>query len=222
MLARWQQSTSSCDIRSPSTRPAIRSSWSDKRALESVRLRDRFDAKRDELLNALSLVRFGHEHVAHRVDGETVCAVELAGPVAGAAEGTDEGQRGSLEHVHTLIGAVGDEYEPLFGIDGEADVPHRAAAECPARDECLAHERAVLPEDLNPVVRPVAHVYQTVFGDLDRMHDPELGRWWIVGIEPARFIFVLHRAAERPRQPLSSAPKIIVVRGVAVPSQWRL
>src|SRR6266849_526567 len=77
-----------------------------------------------EFLQALPLVRLRDEQVALRIDGEVVGAVELSGPVAGTSEGAHHLEGIALEHMHLLVGAVGNEQELLTRIDGESDVPH--------------------------------------------------------------------------------------------------
>jgi len=116
----------------------------------------------NEPLNALAFVGLSNEEVAFRIDGEIMRAVELSGPVPSVPERFDDSQRAAFENVDLLVGAIDDEREPLIRIGREADVPHRSAAEGLLRDEGLPDERAFLRENLQPVVRPVAHIDQTI------------------------------------------------------------
>src|SRR5260370_31759660 len=95
---------------------------------------------------------FRDEQVALRIDGEVVGAVELSGPVAGTSEGAHHLEGIALEHMHLLVGAVGNEQELLTRIDGESDVPHRSAAERVLRHEGLLDERALSAKYLEPVI----------------------------------------------------------------------
>src|SRR5436190_5133002 len=115
-----------------------------------------------ELLNPFAFVGLGDEEVALRIDGEIVGAVELPGPVAGATEGADDFQRLSAQNVHLLIGSVDDDEKRLLRIDREPDVPHRSAAERLLRDEHFLNEGAVLPKDLQAIVRTIADVYEPI------------------------------------------------------------
>src|SRR6267143_6746337 len=169
-----------------------------------------------ELLDALALVRFGNKKVALRVDGQVVGAVELPSPTTGAAKRADDLQRLAVEDIDLLIGAVGHDQERLFRIDGKPDVPHRATAERVLRDERFAHERPIFPEDLNPIVRAIAHVNQTIVRNPHGVHDAELRRRRAVRIVLAGFVFVLHGAVERARQTLPRPQKIPIVGLLAV------
>src|SRR5437870_10377377 len=115
-----------------------------------------------ELLHAFAFVRFGDEEVALRIDREVVRAVELAGPVPRPAEFTDHPQRLPLEDVDALIRAVGNDEKRLPRIGREADVPDRPAAEGLTGDHDLADERAILPKNLNAIVRAIADVDEAV------------------------------------------------------------
>src|SRR5208282_4595672 len=63
--------------------------------------------------------------------------------------------------------AVGDEQKTLPFVVGECQVPRRAYAERLGTHGKLLHKLALLAEDLNAVVRPVANVDETVLRDVD-------------------------------------------------------
>src|SRR5688500_5831989 len=101
------------------------------------------------------------------------------------ARGADHSERVPEPHPDLLVRPVDvvDDQERLRGIAREAEVPLRSATERLFRDERFLDERAVLAKYLQPIVRAIAHVDETVARDAHRVDDAELRRWragWIV------------------------------------------
>jgi hypothetical protein len=120
--------------------------------------------------------------------------------MAGAAEGTEQLQRISIENIHLLVGSIDHERKLLLRIHRKADVPHRSAAERLFREEGFLNERAILSKDLKAIVGAVADIHEAIMRDLHGVNNTEL-RWGRTGrIVLAWFILVLHRAAEWRRQ----------------------
>src|SRR6185436_19164717 len=93
-------------------------------------------------------------------------------------------ERLTVHHVDALVLPVGEEDVLLRCVARKRDVPHRAVAARHRRDALLLHELAVLAEDLNTIVRPVADVDETVgrrLGAMDRCAELAVHwRGWIV------------------------------------------
>ena len=131
-------------------------------------------------------------------------------------EGAHDLERLPVQHVDELIRAVVDEQKLLPRVDGKPHIPDRPAAERVLRNHLLANERAVLHEHLQPIVRAVADVDQSVLRDAHGMHDAELGSGRSVRVVLARLVLVLHGAAERTRQFFAGASEPPIVGPVAV------
>ena len=150
----------------------------------------------NELLDPLSLVCFRNEDISLRVHGEIVRTIELSCPMPGPAERIEHFERFAIQHIHLLIRSVVHERKPLLRIDREADIPYRSATERILGDEGFLYKCAVLSKDLKAIIGAVANVHEAVMRDLNGVNDSKLGRGRTGRIILARFIFMLHGAAE--------------------------
>src|ERR1043166_2395985 len=126
-----------------------------------------------ELLNALALVGLRRIDVALRVRRDAVHREELARLAAAVTELRKNLQRLPVHHVRALFLAVRQEDVLLLRILRERDVPHRAVSPGLWLDDLLLHELAILPEDLNAIVRAIAHIHQSIIRRLGAMEDPK-------------------------------------------------
>src|SRR5688572_3701145 len=120
--------------------------------------RDARDPAVHELLHPLPLVRLGRVDVAAGVGDDAVHGEELPRLAPAVAELRQDLERLAVHHVDALVLPVGEVEVALLRVAREGDVPHRAVAQRARRDLLLLHERAVLAEDLDAIVRPVADV----------------------------------------------------------------
>ena len=74
------------------------------------------------------------------------------------------------QHPHLVVLAVRGVQMRLRGIGREVEIPGRAGAARLRRHDELTHEGAVLAEDLDAVVRAVAHVEQPVAREAHAVH----------------------------------------------------
>src|SRR5262245_13638278 len=116
----------------------------------------------DELLHPFSLVGLGRVDVALRVGRDAVDREELSRLTAAVSEARENLERLAVHHVDLLVLAVGDVDVLLLRVLREGDVPDGAVSQGLFGDEGLLHERSILLEDLEPVVRPVADVHEPV------------------------------------------------------------
>src|SRR5262245_1645132 len=130
----------------------------------------RAEALERELLRALALAHLGRIEIALRVHREVVDRAELAGRAPALPELADDLAVVARERPHMVVLAVGVVQPGLGRVVREVDVPGRAAATGRSRDDELLQEGPVLLEDLDPVVRPVAHVEQAVLREPDAVH----------------------------------------------------
>ena len=78
--------------------------------------------------------------------------------------------RGAVDDAHLAVHAVDHVDEFLLRVGREHEVVDRAGAARVLLEDVLGDERAVLPENLQPVVGAVADVDEAVLGDADAMH----------------------------------------------------
>src|SRR6185369_939062 len=124
----------------------------------------------DELLRPLAGVDLGRIDVAGRVHGHVVHPVELSGRAAVAPEAAQDAAVLAQQHPHLVVLTVRGVEMRLRGVLREVEVPRRAVAARLRRHDELTHEGAVLAEDLDAVVRPVAHVDEAVAREPDAVH----------------------------------------------------
>src|SRR5262245_38063886 len=114
----------------------------------------------DVLPCTLAVPCLGRIELALLVDGEVVDSTELARLVPVPAEMADDAAVVAYERPHMVVLAVGVVQPGLGYVVGDVDIPCRSAAARRARDDEFLHEGSVLLEDLDAVVRPVAHVQE--------------------------------------------------------------
>src|SRR5262245_13134904 len=130
-----------------------------------------------KFLHALAFVGFASIQVAARVDRHAADAVELSGIAAAAADRrAGRLQRAAVDDDDFLVVAVGDEQVALLRVVRERHVPHRAVAGRRLRDDAFLDELAVLLEDLDAVVLPIADVDEVVLRQLHAARRAELLR----------------------------------------------
>lgn len=101
--------------------------------------------------------------------------MELARITSRPPEVTDDLFRDAVHDPHHLVGSVCDIQVALPAVGREIQLPRGSEQFRLRCDGELAEEGAVLLEDLDPVVRPVAHVDAAIVGDTDAVdRDPEL------------------------------------------------
>src|SRR5215467_9206316 len=130
----------------------------------------RTDALEEEPLGPFARVHFGRVDVALGVYRQIVHPVKLSGLPPVAAELAHDLAIVAQERPDVIVLSVGVVEPRLRRVVRDVDVPDRAAAARGRRDHELLHERAVLLEDLDAIVRPVAHVEQPVLGQAGAMH----------------------------------------------------
>src|SRR5258705_5490062 len=141
-----------------------------------------------EFLNAPAIDGLAGVEVAFRVEHTAVQERELAVLKSRRAKlGEDLAQR-AVEDVQDLVPSVGLEKVSLRGVVAEREIPRRtrgaesryaANSECHAgsrndRDDPLQHTG--LGEDLDAVIRAIAHVHQPVVADGDAMRMATIAR----------------------------------------------
>ena len=137
-------------------------------------------------LHSLGVVDLGGEDISVAVDREVVHPVELTGLPARAAERAEQGAVRAAENADLVVLAVGVEQQGLTGIRPEREVPYAARAEGLRRNLPLGHKTAILAEDLDAVVLPVAHIDEPVLRELHAVHGrAELARrrlLWVIAL----------------------------------------
>src|SRR3954462_15865885 len=135
---------------------------------------DRSDTLIGEALHTRSGIGLGRVQVALRVGREVVDAEELARLAAAVAERGQHFERAAQQDVDLLVDAVGGVDVGLLRIPREGTVPHRSGPIGVRVDDDLPDERAVLLEDLDTVVHPIADVDEPVVRDDRAVHRVEL------------------------------------------------
>ena len=107
-------------------------------------------------------------------------AVELPRLAAAVPEAGQVLERLAVQDVDSLVRAVRNVQEPLLRIAGQGDIPSRAAPERPGFHPAFLDVGSVGLEDLNAVVRAVAHVQHAVIGQRDGVNR----RTELVGLLP--------------------------------------
>src|SRR5262252_4474634 len=130
----------------------------------------RTDAFEDEPLGPLARVHFGRVDVAPGVYRQIVHPVKLSGLAPVPAELAHDLAVVAQERPDVIVLAVGVVEPGLRRVVRNVEIPDRAVAARGRRDHELLHERAVLLEDLDAVVRPVADVEQPVRGQARAVH----------------------------------------------------
>src|SRR5262245_53986479 len=120
----------------------------------------------NELLHAVALRLAGHD-IALRIDVEAVYMEELARLAPGSADVADLFERFAIENRDALVRAVRDVGETLLRIGRQRYAECRAGPLRFTLDEPLLQESAVQRERLDTVVRPIRHIYDTVFRHLN-------------------------------------------------------
>src|SRR5438093_2284789 len=130
----------------------------------------------DELLKALPFVSLRNVNVAFGIGRDVLGAIELTGPVSATAEFTYQIQRFTANDPYHLIRSIRNNEEALSAIGGKRDIPHGSTSKRLLRKKRFSDERAILLENLNAIVCPIANVNEPVSGDPGGMHNAEL--WW--------------------------------------------
>src|SRR5712691_6497043 len=121
----------------------------------------------DELLSALPGVHLGRVDIAPGVHGEVVHPVERTRLAPVPPKLCEDFAALAQERPHVVVLTVGVVEPGLGRVVRDVHVPHRAAAARRGRDDELLDEGAVLLEDLDAVVAPVADVEEPVPGEPD-------------------------------------------------------
>src|SRR5262249_33376071 len=124
----------------------------------------RTDALEDEPLGPLARVDFGRVDVALGVYRQIVHPVKLSGLPPVPPELAHDLAVVAQQGPDVIVLAVGVVEPGLRRVVRDVEIPDRAGAARGRRDYELLHERAVLPEELDAVVRALAHVAQRVRG----------------------------------------------------------
>src|SRR6266542_6675614 len=139
-------------------------------------LRDGTNALEDEPLNARSGIGLSRIEVPLRIGRKVVDAEELTWTASAIAERSQHLERAAKQDVDFFVDAIGRVDIGLLGISRKRHVPHGTRPERVGIDEGLLHERAVLTEDLTPVVHAIAHIHEAVISDDRTVHGVELFR----------------------------------------------
>src|SRR5918994_3559201 len=150
------------------------------------RRRHRADALVVELLQALSFVGLDRVNVALRVERHVVRCVELSRTAATAAEVADDLKRIAQQRPDAVVRAVRNEEMALRLVVRERGVEDDAVTERVLLYLSFLDERAVLPEDLDTVVRAVADIHEAVCRERCAVHCSEYLRQRRRGIVRAR------------------------------------
>src|SRR2546422_1761260 len=165
----------------------------------------------DELLEALALVCFCNVDVALGIGRDIVGTIKLAGPVSATAEFAYHIQSFAAYDAYDLIRTIGDNDETLGTIGGKRDVPYGSTSKRLLRNERFFDECSILLENLNAIVRPIAHINEPIIRDSRGMHDAEL-RWRRTSrIILAWAVLVLDRPIEGTRKALSCILEIPII-----------
>ena len=166
----------------------------------------------DELLKALPFVSLRNVNVAFGIGRDVVGAIELTGPVSATAEFAHQIQRLTAKDPYDLIRSIRNNEEALGAIGGERDIPDGSTSKRLLRKKRFSDERAILLENLNAIVCPIAYVYEPVIGDPGGMHDAEL--WWRRAgrIILAWAVLMLDRTIEGTWKALSGVLEVRIVR----------
>src|SRR5438093_11727068 len=169
----------------------------------------------DELLKALPFVSLRNVNVAFGIGRDVVGAIELTGPVSATAEFTYQIQRFTANDPYHLIRSIRNNEEALSAIGGKRDIPHGSTSKRLLRKKRFSDERAILLENLNAIVCPIANVNEPVSGDPGGMHNAQ--RWWRRAgrIILAGAVLMLDRTIEGTWKALSC---VLEVRIIGLPS----
>src|SRR6266851_312312 len=132
--------------------------------------RDRSQALVHEFLQALPAVGFGRVDVAFRIRRDAVHGVELTRLPSAVAETRQNLKSVAQQDVHLLVGPVREIDVLLLRIFRKSNVPNGPVTQRPFFDDLFLDEGTVRLEYLDAVVHTVAHVEQTIVGELGAVH----------------------------------------------------
>ena len=124
---------------------------------------------------------------------------EESGLPTAVAEARENLKRLTIHDVDLHVLAVGQIHVLLSGVPRERDVPGGSVAKCKWRDLPFRHVGAVLPEDLESVVRAVADIDQAIVRRLGAVYGAaELSDEWSVRVVAAHVFVARHIAVCAP------------------------
>src|SRR3954471_18487823 len=123
-----------------------------------------------EFLDALSRVDFGGVDVALPIHRDAVERGELPDLPARAAEAGQRFLARAIDDADFAVHPVDHVDELLLLLGREHEIVARAGAERLVLEHMLAHERAVLTEDLQPVIGAVTDIDEPILVYADAVH----------------------------------------------------